>query len=336
MRFMSLLLLLIGASLPAQVDIQSLKKFVTDNIDFRAQSRGVAFNGKLFFPATTIEEGAELWMSDGTPEGTQLLVDLFSGPGNSFPQNLFVANDLLYFIATTPELGAELYRTDGTAEGTRLVKDILPGPGFGFPSTITDRFYSWRGRVYFAAQDFMRNVELWSTDGTAEGTQIEADICPNSSPGSDSGSEPAKFIANEHFLYFVAGKRFVQTEVWRFDGDTAAQVSDISIQGFSESPSNLTVLGDYVYFGAGQGLEFDLYRSLATPGSAPTSELVFDFPGGGLFLLNTVQGPLNILNGALIFSIRQELEVDLWISDGTPSGTRLLLDNDSDITSDLF
>lgn len=337
MRLITLLLLLIGAYLPAQVEIQPLKNFAPDNIDFRAKSRGVAFDGKLFFPATTTEEGAELWMSDGTPEGTQLLVDLFVGPGSSFPQSLFVANGVLYFVATTPASGFELYKTDGTLEGTTLVKDILPGTDSSLGTTsIGNRFYAWRDRVYFAAEDFPGNLELWSTDGTTEGTQLEVDLLFDASPVFNRGSEPANLVANEHFLYFTAGDRSVQTEVWRFDGDTAVQVSDISIQLFSVSPSNLTVLGDYVYFGAGRGFEFDLYRSLATPGSDPTPELVFDFQGGGLSLSVGSPGPFKIFDGSFIFPARQNLNVDLYISDGTASGTRLLFDNDSDVTSDLY
>ena len=85
------------------------------------------FNDKLYFTADDGENGNELWVSDGTAEGTQLLIDL--NPGTSYSNyykssnasNFTEFNDKLYFTANDGENGNELWVSDGTAEGTQLL-----------------------------------------------------------------------------------------------------------------------------------------------------------------------------------------------------------------------
>jgi ELWxxDGT repeat protein len=57
--------------------------------------------------------GTELWRSDGTPEGTVRLLDLYEGVQSSNPSHLVSFKNQLYFAATTNEEGMELYVTSG-------------------------------------------------------------------------------------------------------------------------------------------------------------------------------------------------------------------------------
>ncbi len=67
-------------------------------------SQFTEYNGKIYFSATNANGGA-LYVSDGTPEGTEMLFQLTSGA----PMGLIVANpNHLYFSS-----GSTLYRTDG-------------------------------------------------------------------------------------------------------------------------------------------------------------------------------------------------------------------------------
>ena len=43
------------------------------------------FQGRAAFSAETAAEGAEVWLSDGTEAGTEILADLEPGPGNGVP-----------------------------------------------------------------------------------------------------------------------------------------------------------------------------------------------------------------------------------------------------------
>jgi MYXO-CTERM domain-containing protein len=63
--------------------------------------------GLVLFAATDGIHGLEPWMTDGTPEGTALVVDLLPGGGSSDPRNLLRAGDQLFFSATDEQAGSE-------------------------------------------------------------------------------------------------------------------------------------------------------------------------------------------------------------------------------------
>lgn len=125
------------------------------------------YAGRLYFEAVDSNHGNELWVTDGTFDGTYLLKDIVEGPGSSNPSFLGIANNVLLFSARTEELGGELYATDGTPEGTKLVKDIFPGSEGNFRFGQGDL----GGRIVFSALSPTTNrFGLFVTDGTTEGT----------------------------------------------------------------------------------------------------------------------------------------------------------------------
>ena len=74
----------------------------------------VVTGGEAFFTAADADHGAELWRTDGSPEGTRLAADVNPGPGPSrrlgtapgLP-DLAVAGDRLVFAAYHPDYGVE-------------------------------------------------------------------------------------------------------------------------------------------------------------------------------------------------------------------------------------
>ena len=71
--------------------------------------RAVAARGRFFFTADDDLHGRELWMTDGTPEGTRLVADLRPGAESSFPMSYTVSGDRLYFSADDGRYGRELW-----------------------------------------------------------------------------------------------------------------------------------------------------------------------------------------------------------------------------------
>jgi ELWxxDGT repeat protein len=63
----------------------------------------------LFFESSTPDFGYELWMSDGTVEGTGLAADICPGPNPSVPRGLSAIGTTLLFAATDCEHGRELW-----------------------------------------------------------------------------------------------------------------------------------------------------------------------------------------------------------------------------------
>src|SRR5690606_35256516 len=119
----------------------------------------IAFNGKLYFTATTLQSGAELWATNGTTAGTTLVKDVRPGHNlGSEPRLLTVYKDNLYFIASPDGFNTSLYRSNGTAAGTVEVADL----GFG---QVTEMV---------ATPDYLYFVfdgTLWRSDGKTGGTQ---------------------------------------------------------------------------------------------------------------------------------------------------------------------
>lgn len=149
-------------------------------------------DGRAVFAGHDDANGFELWVSDGTAEGTARLRDIFPGPASSEPHAFTALDDgVVLFSARTrvpagtdPEtgepiwegIGQELWITDGTAEGTELVRRLDPGPFGSWPGEITPL---GDGRAVFTAFDQLRGHEVWITNGTASGTaQLAAAAWP--------------------------------------------------------------------------------------------------------------------------------------------------------------
>ncbi len=136
-------------------------------------------NGALLFFATDEAHGRELWRSDGTADGTQLVRDIRPGPEGSIGYGgsaIFAGR--LAFAASDGQGGAQLWSSDGTEAGTVLVRDAQPGL-----TAATVRLLTPAGeRMWFTVQanfydENLRGEEsLWTTDLTTDGTERLAPI----------------------------------------------------------------------------------------------------------------------------------------------------------------
>lgn len=103
----------------------------------------VASGTHLYFVGVEPERGAELWVSDGSAEGTRRVADVYPGPGSGLgdlsvsslvPEPRLGAGGL-YFIGRDPEAGTRIWVTDGTEEGTEPLAGqpearLFPPPRF--------------------------------------------------------------------------------------------------------------------------------------------------------------------------------------------------------------
>jgi ELWxxDGT repeat protein len=142
-------------------------------------SFGQLGDGRDVFVADDGVHGRELWVSNGTEAGTQMVADINPGSASSLVQSSgpipfdTLGDGRVLFRADDGVHGRELWVTDGSAAGTQMVADINPGAGESFPDsflTLPD------GRAAFSADDGTHGRELWITDGTTGGTQMVADI----------------------------------------------------------------------------------------------------------------------------------------------------------------
>ncbi|MDX2212194.1 MAG: hypothetical protein SFY66_02785 [Oculatellaceae cyanobacterium bins.114] len=206
------------------------------------------FGGRLYFSGTDSLYGEELWVSDGTAAGTQLVKDISSS--SSSPSNFTVVGDKLYFSANDDDHGRELWVSDGTVDGTQLVKDINPS-GHSFPLA----FAELGGKLYFTADDGIYGNELWVSDGTTAGTQLVKDINPSGHSNPVSFENPPLFQFNNK-LYFTADDGTHGRELWVSDGTPTGtrMLQDINLGRNGSNPANFTQFGGRLYFEASDGV----------------------------------------------------------------------------------
>jgi ELWxxDGT repeat protein len=160
---------------------------------------GILISGaRAFFSADDGETGRELYVTDGTAAGTARITDLDQGPLDGVRGAFTEVGGSVFFPGYTPEDGTELWVYQGKALSAFQVRDINPLPGQGgFDGVPSPGAGAALGsNLYFAANDGVSGVELWTSNGTARGTYRVVDLVP----GVESGLDAA------YVLPFVYGK----------------------------------------------------------------------------------------------------------------------------------
>jgi len=152
-----------------------------DSLPQFTTSEMAAVGDEVFFNADDGTDGLELWRTNGTAAGTQLVKDIHPS-GDSSPTSLTAVDGYLYMSADDGTNGTEPWVSDGTAAGTRMVANVNPtgngSPGYFAPGPA--------GSVFFSAADSSHGNELFLgtdtvapttviTSGPAEGSSVEAD-----------------------------------------------------------------------------------------------------------------------------------------------------------------
>jgi ELWxxDGT repeat protein len=331
-------------------------------------------NGELYFSAIDGTHGWELWKSDGTVAGTTMVKDICPPTSRTYyytgdygtstrsvvidgsnPFNLTNVNGTLYFSASDGTHGTELWTSDGTAAGTTMVKDIHTGSttfttytrgNYGSEyetwtlpnSSYAASFTNFNGKLYFTANDGTNGDELWSSDGTAAGTAMFADM----NPGSVS-SNPGSLTNVSGTLYFAADDGTHGYELWKSSGAAAGTslVADINPGSASSGAWNLTNVNGELFFTANDGTHGDeLWKSNGTVAGTtlvkdicpPTTRTYSYWGDYGQYTRNividsSIPFSLTNINGKLFFSANDGTNgTELWTSDGTAAGTIMVKD----------
>jgi ELWxxDGT repeat protein len=259
-----------------------------------------AVGATMFFIANDGMNGAELWKSDGTAAGAQLVRDINPGPADGLPgfnpgsldTFLLAVNTTLFFID-----GIRLWRSDGAAAGTVIVKDF---------TTLVDGVYqsleitalTHVGDTLFLV---LRNSDtseqqLWRSDGTAAGTIMLKTLNPIGGA--------SEMIAFQNMLFFSDNN-----QLWRSDGAVAGTelVADAAAR-------DMTALGDTLFFKVNSS--WSDYSVWKTDGTTAGTQALASF--------ENEPADLELAGNLLFFKVNHRL----WRSDGTAAGTFALTEDD--------
>lgn len=280
------------------------------------------WSGTAVFPAKTTALGVEPWISDGTPAGTHVLLDINPGPGSSVRTRAMFSvelNGYHYFAADDGVHGSELWRSDGTVAGTSLVADIEPGPGGSFPALGLVN-----GKLVIYAYSTATGAEPWVSDGTTAGTHLLVDVAPGSASSFFHGFPFSQVSAFGNLGFFAVDDGVHGFEPWITDGTTAGTfpLADVNPGAASGGGSFVGVLPSGVLFAATTATEGrELWRTDGTPAG---TQLVMDINPGAASSNPTNTFVPAIAAGQLFLATTPTQGTELWISDGTPAGTHLV------------
>ncbi|MFK7905572.1 MAG: hypothetical protein AB8B69_10625, partial [Chitinophagales bacterium] len=275
------------------------------------------YQGMCYFAGKDEEHGIEVWRSDGTKEGTQFFAELAEGTENSHPAGFVEFNGQLYIWAyIKKEDGttfSQLWRTDGT--NIEMIKEIsvCENTFFDYEFTLQEFTVTQDAILFTLGAEFGgTQFCLWKTDGTSEGTVIVTE--------TDSDGPGGLITADNNTSYFVAIEQlggFLSNFLWRSDGTTSGTFAIES----AYKTRNRTVVGNSLYFVRFPGFGSTDYEIFKTEGDVPT--LVTSVPAEGAYLYSD----LTEFDNKLFFVFEDEEHgIELWVSDGSESGTRIFED----------
>lgn len=202
-----------------------------------------SINGLLFFAGWDEYNGAELWCSDGTEEGTRLFRDLYPGRQGSSPHSLMLFNGFLYFSAHTC-YGRVLWKSDGTPDGTDVVvncyMDMMPASDL--------QWMDMGSYFFFRGFSFGEGEELWRSDGTPGGTRMVKEFWPGTYNGWANSSSPDYFVRlGSRLLCRAKVHLFGQRVLFSSDGTPGGTVPLTSASEYA-SDEKCVLLGDQAFF----------------------------------------------------------------------------------------
>lgn len=316
----------------------------------------VAGDSHLFFSSTIMSSGPpdlirELFVSDGTEAGTELVLDIFNCPTSSGDVvfnyegvNSLLAipgsslgpsgQDKVVFSAFECSMvnwvcfGEEAWVSDGTAAGTREMADIRFGDT---PLTTADgqgviidsigsqprSFFQSDDRIYFTADDNISGREVWKVNLSqiSSGAIMVKDINSGSDDSIDFETE-TDFTQMGENIFFTADDGITGIELWKTNGFGLGTtiVKNINPGSTSSDPIDLNVVGNILYFIVYNSAtsENELWKSNGTSaGTVIVDSSVYN------------PGELTVVGNTLYFTAYNNLtgENILWKSDGTSAGT---------------
>jgi ELWxxDGT repeat protein len=266
-------------------------------------------NGMVYFTTSRMSYGEELWSTNGTSEGTELIKNVTSN-STMLPPLADLPTEPVFYFSSFPgySQNGTLWRSDGTVAGTLPIKRLVGGP------------YSiarMGQKCVFTASDDSHGLELWGSDGTTAGTYLIKDVYA----GLASGVSHTSITSFGDSVVF-GGLTAQGFGFWKSDGTENGTWLVRGDASRTFSPSNFTEMNGVLYFSAYGGFNGrELWQSDGTAaGTALVKVIASAAVRGGMGDFRTMDGMLYFA----AFSAESVGMQELWKSDGSCAGTVLV------------
>jgi len=285
----------------------------------RAPNMIAQLGDRFIFNVDSAAFGQELWASNLTDEGTVMLADIVENGSDGVVRSwglvrgvLDGADPTLLFMAQDNNL----WRSNGTPEGTEAVTNWSGRySNFAIVGTVAS---PTPGLIYHASDEYDQLKQLWFTDGTENGTQMLVNQTDFRFYGYGGPWEDAE--ANDggtHVVFNVRNGTGAWTS-WRSDG---------TVNGTAPLPVMEGLMRGYVVYGTStlfmvyNGSQSAVYTTDGTD-NGTTMLMETDTLGTNLWDDPAVR------NNLVYFASSADTNagLELWSTDGTASGTAMVVD----------
>lgn len=247
------------------------------------------FNGYLYFTASTVTNGRELYRTNGTT--TELFKEFRNGSDSGFDSYLneykfIIINNEMYFFAREDEFGYDLWKTDGTILGTQKLVELN-----SFGLGLKDYFFELNGDLIFLMDDTNDTVigrELYKYSVTTNTVSLVKDINP---ANANTSTIHTLFLTKFDGKLFLNAFDGVSSKLYVTDGTEAGTsiIQNATPINYSQ-PAQLYVFNNELYFIATvNGVGIDLYKCNKDIDDEDEDgdeddyiiKLVYDFNAGG-------------------------------------------------------
>lgn len=275
---------------------------------------------RAIFPATDLPHGREIWSTDGTSAGTRLVKDFVRGRDDGIDERYYddyIASNggRTYFLARDDDGSSSLWSTTGTRDGTqRAIPKSIRGRDIHDAAALKGSFlFLHRNNSYWS------NYELWMTNGTAKSAKLLKEFT--------WPLQVAIYHASQNnYMIFTVTNLKSGSRIWVTDGTSEGTkpLRDID-PGHSMPPGLGTIIdGDGFTIFTPTTYEYGS-EPWVTRGDAASTRMLMDIiPGkAGTWIYGYAK-----LGKKIVFSAAvkegHSLRDRLFITDGTPKGTRML------------
>jgi ELWxxDGT repeat protein len=268
-----------------------------------------AVNGRLYFTAY-LGDNYYFWKSDGTESGTVTFMPVeFIGLAQ-LKTNFFAYRDNVYFINGS-QIGSyqaiAIMRESQTGEVTKVTEQMLNDPY----TTEPPLFARGGSYLFFSARlNSEQGHSLFSSNGTAAGTRQIADVVII----RNQPSNPSNFVKVGSDIYFTTttdDNATVSTSLWKSNGTEAGTIKLSSMGQFG----SLTDYNGKLIFSGHQTSTEPFYADIFITDGTAAGTVPLGLANLGNYPPETIPGGLTVIGTKIFYTTYYG---GLWVTSGGP------------------